>query len=252
MLIVNCSSIPSKVDGWCGMKLPNKLIEISGLTAYQEQTVLAVQDEDGKIYRIWENGKVEKLTEFTNEGDFEGITTTPSGDIWVLRSDAVLFQVTKHEGEYRTQKHRVPFLEDSESEGLCYDKATHSLFIAVKENAPGLSEKIKAIYRYSLSSHQLNKTPAFTINTKEFHKRYGRSSFAPSAISWDAKYQFLYVLSGRSQQIAVLNKSGKVVNGFNLDKDDHRQPEGLQYLNNTFLVANEGSGKSARIRCWQP
>lgn len=252
MLIVNCSSVPSKADGWCGMKLPDKLEEISGLTAFKEQTLLAVQDEEGKIFRLWESGKVETLTNFTDEGDFEGITTTESGEIWVLRSDATLFQISESKGKFSTQKHRIKHLENSESEGLCYDQATHSLLIAVKENAPDFNEKTKVVYRYSLNSHQLNQRPAFTINTKEFHEKYGRSSFAPSAISWGPKNELLYVLSGRSQQIAVLNKEGKVIKGYNLDKDRNRQPEGLHYLNNTFLIANEGNGKQARIRCWKP
>jgi uncharacterized protein YjiK len=247
--IVNCASTPIS-EHWCGIKLPFKLSEISGITSYKLGSALAIQDEEGTIYRLFKNGEVEELTDFAEDGDYEGIATTPKGEIWVLRSDGVLYQVVQKKGEYFSKVHEIKFLKNSDSEGLCYDSESNSLLIAVKDNAPDLKNKTKAVYRFSLSTHKIIKTPVFTIDTKDFHKIYGRSSFAPSAITIGKNDQHYYVLSGRSQQIAVVNRSGQVVDGFNLDREKHRQPEGILYDKSSFLIANEGRGKKARIRCW--
>ncbi len=251
LLIVNCASTPVS-EHWCDVKLPSKLSEISGITSYKHGSALAVQDEEGIVYRLFKNGEVEELTNFAEDGDYEGIATTPKGEIWVLRSDGVLYQIVQKKGEYFSKAHEIKLLKNSDSEGLCYNSESNSLLIAVKDNAPSLKNKIKAVYRFSLSTYKVVETPIFTIDTKDFHKIYGRSSFAPSAITIGKDDQHYYVLSGRSQQIAVVNRSGQVVDGFNLDREEHRQPEGILYDKSSFLIANEGRGKKARIRCWAP
>lgn len=251
LLFVHCTSIP-KSAGWCDKKLPNELIEISGITAYKHSDLLVVQDEDGIVYQLMKNGEVNKLTTFAEKGDFEGIAYTPKGEIWVLRSDGVLFQIIEKRKEFYTKIHPIDFLKKSDSEGLCFDDETNSLLIAVKDNAPDLSNKTKAVYRFSLNTHKIEKKPVFTIDTKKFHKVYGRSSFSPSAIVTRKNDQNYYVLSGKSQQIAVVNRHGKVIDGFNLSKEENRQPEGILFKEQQFLIANEGRGKKARIRCWMP
>ena len=253
ILLFQANCIPQKnTTQWCDEKLPDNLTEISGLAPWLKGSFLAVQDEDGKVFQLNTDGSVTKLLSFHEKGDFEGIATTPDKTIWVLRSDGTLFEIIKKKDDYQTTKHKLGYLKDSDSEGLCYDVETNSLLIAVKDEAPDLKNSQKAVYRFSLTSYELIKEPIFTIDTKRFHKVYGRSSFAPSAISLSADKQHYYVLSGRSQQIAVVNRSGKLVDGFNLDREEHRQPEGLKPFKTGFFIANEGRGKKARIRCWSP
>jgi len=251
LLEANCTSdIHNPL--WCNEKLPDNLTEISGLAPWEKGSFLAIQDEEGKVFKLDKNGNISKLVSFHKKGDFEGIATTPNATIWVLRSDGTLFEISKQNGEYQTKKHPLDFLEDSDSEGLCYDVETNSLLIAVKDYAPGLKNSKKAVYRFSLATYKLAEEPFLTIDTKRFHNVYGRSSFAPSAITLSNDGQHYYVLSGRSQQIAVLNRSGQLVDGYNLDREEHRQPEGIKSFKTGYFIANEGRGKKARIRCWSP
>ncbi len=241
--------------------LPYVLEEVSGLGWTPDNSLLAVDDETGKVfeYNLTKQDIVHSIT-FYKGDDFEGVELV-GNEIFILRSDGDLFKL-----DYIQSKESRAWVIENElgkkndTEGLGYNPISHKLIIACKEKAGLGKEDIKgrAFYTFDLSTNKLDKKPHFTITPKQlknfweerrnFDYDKDRIKFKPSAIAFHPISKDYYVLSSVGKMIIVVNSEGNIKATYPVYQRILGQPEGLAFSENGDLyVSSEGEGDRGYI-----
>ena len=251
--------------------LKDELREISGLSYYNDHSLLCVNDEKGIIYKFsLKKKEITKKYVFDKSGDYEGIEVV--GDqVFVLRSDGNIFAVDHMKNEdILSVKTKTQLNAGNNTEGLGYDFQSNSLLVACKGN-PGINNNFKgkrAIYKYSLKTNKLSDSPAFLIDQEQIRRildfdgytsfsvtlvesinpSQGDFTFQPSAVAMHPITNNLYVLGSVGKLLLVLNAEGDVLAIVKLKRKMFRQPEGICFSpDGTMYISNEGKGRAANI-----
>lgn len=235
--------------------LSSKLNEVSGLCLTDDQRLFAHNDEKGAIYQIdYSNGKIVKSfflgKILTVNQDFEGIAF--ANDLFYMITSSGLLYVFPEGNDKEVVKYSTIDLKMNskfEVEGLCYDPSTKSLLIACKEYAGKNYKGNRSVFSMLLGDNKLKKKPRFIISLKELDKKFRIKDFYPSAIEISLDGKTFYILSSKGATCLVeISSNGELVNAAKLDKNKHRQPEGLTQLKDgTMIIADEASGKRATL-----
>jgi uncharacterized protein YjiK len=235
-------------------EMPKVLTEISGLSYMNEQRFACVQDELGTIF-IYNtaSSSIEKQIPFAGTGDYEGLAVVTE-DIWILRADGKLFEVSSINQEKPVVKeHDTHLTIKQDSEGLCYDKKNNRLLIAIKGAEPD-ADDYKGIYAFDLSSKKMVQQPVFKIDLldKIFHQngpgKKKKTTINPSGITIDPQNGDMYITDGRSPQLLIIDATGKIRSLHQLDNNEFAQPEGISF--NTagdLFISNEGTKQPGNI-----
>ncbi len=255
-------------------ELPDKLIEISGLSlSVQPQQLAAIQDEDGTVFLIDKisGEKVEEIP-FGEPGDYEGIEIVGK-DMYIVKSSGKIYKI-KDAGQESAivTKHKTPLNKEFNVEGLSYDSKSNALLLACKGQPSVLdkeTEFARAIYAFHLESMTFDNTPVMILDRQdiltyfETHpllvktKKDGSTEELapekvechPSAIAIHPLDGNYYICSSKGKTLFVISPEGKILHIEKLSKKVHPQPEGIvfdQY--NTLYISSEGDEKKkARI-----
>lgn len=248
--------------------LPAVLHEISGITVIDTSTIAAIQDENGVLFFFdLEKGSVRRHFFFHADGDYEGIARVGK-TIYVLRSDAVLYEIPDYEeGEFTRTYYRLG-LPAAESEGLCYDSGNNRLLIAPKSNIEDAKKSRRVVYGFDLKKKKLIEKPVIKFDLSEIRKyaedylpdltvpgkKKAKKEFQielrPSAIAIHPLTNRLYVISAIEKLLFVFNMEGSVEHIERFDPQLFNQPEGITFLDNgDMLISNEGgAGRATLLR----
>ncbi|WP_162845356.1 SdiA-regulated domain-containing protein [Labilibaculum antarcticum] len=251
--------------------LKNELREISGLSYFNDHSLLCVNDEKGTIYKFsLKKKEITKKYKFDRSGDYEGVEVV--GDqVFVLRSDGNVFAVDHMRDEdILSVKNNTQLNAGNNTEGLGYDSKSNSLLIACKGN-PGIDEKFegkRAIYKYSLDSNILSDFPAFLVDQERIREildfngytnfaitllesinpSEGDVTFQPSGVAMHPITNNLYVIGSVGKLLIVLSPEGEMLAVVKLRRSMFRQPEGICFTpDGTMFISNEGKGSVATI-----
>ena len=247
--------------------LPGKLREISDITVLSQNEIACVEDEQGIVFVYdLEAKRITDEVHFASHGDYEGLAVVGS-QVYVLRSDGVLFQLAslkRHTAVQKIELH-LPFRE---SEGLCLDSAHSRLLIAPKSHEQsGKGKDSRPIYAYDLRQQILVQTPVFDVSVREIRrfakhhdlpiprrpKKNGESMhyalhFMPSAIAMHPVSGEVFIISAVDHVLVSSDSIGNVTGYAVLDAEKFRQPEGIAFLpNGDMLISNEAAGKVATL-----
>jgi len=211
--------------------LSDDLEEISGLAYIDENTIAAVQDEDGAIFLIDSNsGEIKDEIQFGKNGDYEGITYC-HGKYWVLRSDGTLFKVRNNK---EPKKFSFNDKKGFDFEGLCYDEKNERLLIACKSHKKKDKNKYIYIYGFSLKDKKFEDKPVLKISKEKIHPR-----FKPSGIAIHPNGD-IYILSAFSNTLVVLSESGDLKSVVPLIVKNFQQAEGITFTpDGDLYISNE-------------
>jgi uncharacterized protein YjiK len=250
-------------------RVPNELMEISGISFINDTVLVAIQDEEGILY-FYDLLKEEitKKYEFWKGKDYEDLAVV-GNDLWIVSSSGALYEIKNFKSEYTKPKvFKTVLKEDNNIEGLAYDKKNNRLLLAVKDISLDGDEKEKDIYAFDLKTKTLNPTAIYSIRLSEIEsffkgdeieefskkilKAVGNQNlnqvFRTSALSFHPITGELYVLSSLNNIVAVLNSKGSIVRILELDGKEFIQPEGLAFTHDGRLfISNEGKGQQANI-----
>jgi len=251
--------------------LKGELREISGLSYFNDHSLLCINDEKGTIYKFsLKKKEITKKYKFDRSGDYEGVEVV--GDqVFVLRSDGKVFAVNRMRNkDILSVKYNTQLNAGNNTEGLGFDSKSNSLLIACKGN-PGINKKFKwkrAIYKYSLDSNKLSDSPAYLIDQERIREildfngytnfsvtllesinpSEGDVTFQPSAVAVHPITNNLYVLGSVGKLLIVLNPEGELLAIVKLKRKLFRQPEGICFSpDGTMFISNEGKGRAANI-----
>ncbi len=246
------------------VKLHHDLDEVSGLSYFSENVLVAVEDETGKLYLIdTQEGKILERKKFAKAGDYEGVAFL-NNNLYVIKSDGHLYSF-EQDSDYPegTTVAKLPFSINNDVEGLtAIAEPSPALLIACKAAAGINGNKIKgrAIYHYDLNTGILDQRPWLHIDKQgieTFIDSQGLEGkvkdFKPSGIAQHPLSKDIYILSHHRKQLLVVNSEKEIKAWIRLDKDMFRQPEGICFSpDGTLYISNEAQEGRANILSFEP
>ena len=235
--------------------LPYVLEEVSGLSYKSPNSILAVDDEKGKIfeYNLLKK-EVTQTIKFHHAADFEGVEFVKN-KIFALRSDGDIFEFRySKKASVEPRKFETSLSIANDTEGLGYDPISNKLLIACKEKGEiGKKEvKGKAIYGFDLKSKELDKKPILTISEKQLRNFWkknrvndikGHLNFKPSAIAFHPIQEVFYILSSTGKLLIVMDRDEQILATYPLSSKRLHQPEGLCFSpTGDMYISSEGDG----------
>jgi uncharacterized protein YjiK len=236
------------------LDLPPPLNEISGLSYFDENSVIAIQDERAIVYIVnLDDGSIRHQVKFGPSGDYEGIATV--GDtVYVVSSSGKIyyFDFNIDEGEAKSGIIETSITINNDVEGLTYDKKRNRLLIACKgEGELGNNKaKGKSIYPLDLNTQVLEEIPVGSIRKKELEpfitKDYPnmklKSGIGPSGIAIHPFTGKTFVLAHDGKAIVILDENGKIEKYIPLNPGLFQQPEGICFnQKGDMFISNEAS-----------
>ncbi|MHA6697699.1 SdiA-regulated domain-containing protein [Chryseobacterium sp. A321] len=227
------------------------LHEISAI-GFWGDTLIAVEDENGIIYKFTPFSKKLEQTQFAPTGDYEGIAIA-NDFVVVLRSDGTLFSIPKKElSKEKTNLAREwnSLLPKGEYESLAYNAKDALLYAVCKSCSVDKKSDKTSGYKLSLSREgEIKKVGEFTLEHSlldSFSSLKGKK-FRPSALGQNPKTGEWYLLSSVNQMLVVLDDKMSPKAAYALDPKLYNQPEGLAFdKDGALFISNEGGSKTSR------
>ena len=256
-------------------KLPHRLDEISGLSYFEQNKLMCIQDEKGTMYVFdLKKGKVTEKFKFGMGNDYEDIEVVKES-AYILQSNGTLHKVEDFTtGTPQIKKYNTSLSRKNDAEGLAFDAESGALFIACK-GSPHLKKKQKAlmkgkkaVYQFDLHTHKLIKNPAYLIDkicvknanedfqgTNFFSKLFRLSDpqglsgkFRPAGIAVHPKTKNIYIISSSDNMLIVMNRRGDIIGAVRLSQEVFKQPEGICFNpEGDLFISNEKRKKRANI-----
>ncbi len=223
--------------------LPPELVEISGLSNFNNSSLLAVQDEKGWVYQIsTSSGKIIRKIKFGKKGDYEGIEYVDS-KVYVTNSNGTIYSFKWTEkSEIEAEVTKTSLKSSDNIEGLGSKKT--KLLLTNKDGSK------KNIYSFSTENNKLKSEPLATLTTKkieEFIKQnkihtVSKVKFKTSGIAVHPLTKETYLLAHGGKAIIVLNEELKIKSYVQLNPYLFKQPEGICFTSDgTLYISNEGT-----------
>lgn len=227
------------------MSMKESLLEISGITYLSNDTVLALNDEEGIIFSVPWLGKRNRHTRFASDGDFEEVAKYKSW-IFALRSDGTIYVLPEHSANRASTKKLEDILPKGEYESLYADESINKLFVLCKRcKSKERKRNILQGYTFELTNDHIGTRETFTIDISSLvslpNDKEKKFDFAPSAIAKNKLTNEWYILSSKDKALLITDENWKAKQLFPLDPGTFNQPEGISFDDNHNLyISNEG------------
>lgn len=244
------------VNRWA---LSDSLAEVSGITFFQNDRLIAIEDMHPILYEIKRGdsvGAIVNKMEFTqtvkDKFDFEDLAAV--GDtVYALWSHGAIFKITKQKQGYVSEKTKTGLQKENNTEGLAYDPSTGNLLVACKDDAGRVEAKksTRAIFEFDTKADSLWPEPFMLINKSDFENVAGEKvDFNPAAIAVHPVTHDIFIISTKDTKcIAQFSHDGKLKAFDYFQKEILPQPEGMCFdkNGNLFISTEARHGKPAYI-----
>jgi hypothetical protein len=225
------------------------LDEISGIFFLPaDSTVVALNDEEGKLYRVNMLGKLtSKAFKFAKKSDFEDLSF--DGTYWyAIKSNGEVTRIT-HAFTDSFNIRTFDFPEKGwEFETIVFDDQKNKIVAISKVPAQLRDGKIPAFVLDTLTGtfqYDSMYSPDTTGIRNMVKKK--KNEFKPTAAAFHPITQELYILSVNERMLVTM-KDGKITGAFKLEKTQFRQPEGICFMpNGNLMISNEAQESTANI-----
>ena len=226
--------------------MPESLLEISGITFYKgkSDTVYAIQDEQGRFFRIPWGVKKQMNAKFGKQGDYEDVAIV-NEKVVILKSNGSFFIFPFADAIYEeidSVREWKRLLPEGEYEGMYGDEATRSLYVICKNCAEDNSKNSVSGYIYQVGD-SVYQTGTFMIDVNEIKAFTGKvkRGFRPSAIAKNPVTSDWYIISAVNKLLVVTDSKWKIKEACLLNGNMFNQPEGLAFdEKGNMYISNEG------------
>lgn len=228
-------------------KMPEILDEISGIAFLngKKDTVYAVQDEEGLLFRFSLDNDKNEFKKFAKKGDYEDLAIL-NDYIVILKSEGALltFPRTHIEGEKIGNVLEInTLLPQGEYEGLYADSETSNLYVLCKECREAKSSKKAMGYVLKMATNgTVSSKGQFEIDVKDIETKTGdkKLNFKPSALAKNKIANEWYILSSTNHLLVVTDEAWTVKEVYKLNPVVFQQPEGMAFdSDNNLYISNE-------------
>ena len=230
--------------------MPESLLEISGITFHKgkSDTVYAIQDEQGRLFRLGWGVKKQFNAKFGKQGDYEDVAIV-NEKVVILKSNGSLFIFPFADAVYEeldSVRELKGLLPEGEYEGMYGDEATNSLYVICKNCADDNSKNSVSGYIYQVGD-SVYQTGTFSIDVNEIKSFTGKvkRGFRPSAIAKNPVTSDWYIISAVNKLLVVTDSKWKIKEACWLNSNMFNQPEGLAFdEKGNMYISNEGGDLS--------
>ncbi|MDR6809605.1 DNA-binding beta-propeller fold protein YncE [Dyadobacter sp. BE34] len=245
-LAVNNSLKHYNLDKPQKFNMPESLLEISGI-AFRDQlndTIYAINDEEGKIFRLGWNVRKQLNSKFGKHGDYEDVSIV-GGTAYVLKSNGTLYSFpfdsanSKKVNEVNEIKNVLP---KGEYEGMYADRLTNSLYVLCKNCSVDHSAGTASGYIIKLDNFPAIMN-SFRIDLESIadSRKNVKDGLRPSGLAKNPLSGEWYVISAARKLLIVTDSSWKIKGTFSLNSNLFNQPEGIAFDKFANLyISNEG------------
>ena len=226
--------------------LPESLLEISGIAFHQgkNDTIYAVQDEQGRVFRLAWNSRKQYNAKFGKQGDHEDLALTKN-QVIVLKSNGTLFSFPFQDAVYEeldSVKEWKGLLPKAEYEGMGVDPSNDQLYVICK-NCPGDNSKTVVTGYVLQAGDSIYRLREFTINVKEIKSITGKvkRGFRPSGLAKNPVTSEWFMVSAVNKLLVIADSNWKITHACQLNGNVFNQPEGIAFDHEGNLyISNEG------------
>ncbi|MCE7064215.1 SdiA-regulated domain-containing protein [Dyadobacter sp. CY326] len=227
--------------------MPESLFEISGIAFNQQSadTVYAVQDEDGRLYRLgWDNPR-QHSAKFAKKGDYEDVAILQD-KVVILKSNGFLYTFPLSEAIYEDPEQVHEFkkiLPKGEYEGMYGDEKSGKIYILCKSCTQDNAKASVTGYILEPDKDSTQATGTFAINVDEIKALTGKVSrgFKPSGLAKNPITNDWYIISAVNKMMVVTDSKWKVKEVYLLNGNMFIQPEGIAFdKTGNLYISNEG------------
>lgn len=225
--------------------MPESLFEISGISFNKgnADTIYAIQDEDGKVFRLAWGVKVQKHTKFAKKGDFEDISIV-NDQVVILKSNGVLYSFPLSETAFEEAENVQEYkklLPKGEYEGMYADDQTNNIYVLCK-NCAETDSKVK-VPGYIINLNTPDSLQTFSIDVNQIKAITGKveRGFRPSALARNPVNNNWYIVSAVNKMLVITDDKWNVKHVVALSSNTFTQPEGIAFdKNGNMYISNEG------------
>jgi uncharacterized protein YjiK len=230
--------------------MPESLLEISGIAFKNghSDTVYAVQDEEGKLFRVALGVKKQYHTRFAKKGDFEDLSIIRDR-VFVLRSNGSivsfpLADATSHETHNIEEWKRI--VPKGEFEGIYGDEKSAQLYMLCKNCAQDNPKQAVSGFIFH-ATDSLTQTGTFQLNVESIRSKAGnmKAGFKPSGLAQNPVTKEWFIISAVNKLLVVTDGLWQVREVAPLPLGTFNQPEGIAFDNaGNLYISNEGGDLS--------
>ena len=226
-------------------ELGGKLREISGIAWVDENTMLAENDEAGKVFTInLQDKKDFKYANFTfgERQDYEDIVKL-GNTLYLLISTGQIVEIPDYNRGGDVQGTLIASVpgKSNEFEAMYYDKEVNSLILLCK-SCHKEKNQVRTAFRFDLATRAFADTAYYTIDLNEIRQKLkdNRADFYPSAAAIHPLQNKLYIVSSIGKLLVITDKKGKVEQAIPISAAMFPQPEGITFApNGDMYISNE-------------
>lgn len=228
--------------------LKRPLREISGIDYINENKLVAINDEAGKLFFINPASGQFEAVEFGSKDDYEDVAKA-GPFYYVLNSKGQLFEISVGDNKLLAT-FTGDFGDFMEFESLCYDKANEQLLLVCKHC--GKHQDSINCYRFSLAEKKFIPGVYFSISLSDIRVKGRDNSIEckPSAAAINPVTGKLYIIASIGKVLLQCTPGGALEAVYGLNPDYFPQPEGMTFSTSGDLyISNEGGkGKATLLK----
>ncbi|MGK7393214.1 MAG: SdiA-regulated domain-containing protein [Candidatus Cyclobacteriaceae bacterium M3_2C_046] len=241
--------------------LPNDLLEISGLTYFDQDQLACLQDEDGDVY-IYDlpSKEVIQVVDFGKGGDYEGVEFV-NNIFYMIKSNGDLYYFHYDKSnKVKSEEVELPLNSDNNVEGLGFLPQKNLLLIACKGKA-GFgkeAEKIRgrAIYAFDRKKMEMNQKPWLIVDHDLIEQQLEQQNFSkikhlpfkPSGVAVHPIDEKVYIIASVGKLLMIFTQEGEFDEIVPLPPKYFNQPEGICFNpQGDLFISNEGIDHGGNI-----
>lgn len=226
--------------------MPESLLEVSGITFNEgkSDTIYAIQDEQGRLFRLGWGVKKQVNAKFGKQGDYEDVAIVKDRVI-ILKSNGNLITFPLADAVYveiDDAQEWKGLLPAGEYEGMYGDNATGNLYIICKNCNDDNSKNEVSGYIFQ-TGDSIYQTGTFKIDVDEIKSFTGKvkRGFRPSGIAKNPLTLEWYIISAVNKLLVVTDSNWKIKEVCMLNGNKFTQPEGIAFdIDGNLYISNEG------------
>jgi len=231
--------------------MPETLLEISGISFNKgiNDTIYAIQDEEGKLFRLALGNKKQYHGKFGKSGDYEDLSIVRDKVI-ILKSNGSLFSFPFTDAIYDeidSVREYSKILPEGEYEGMYGDEISGKLYILCKNCKVDNNDNVTG-YIYRADGDELTRQGEFNIDVDPVKPFSGKvkKGLRPSALAKNPLTHEWFIVSAVNQLLVITDENWKVKAAYPLNGNTFNQPEGIAFdAAGNMYISNEGDDISA-------
>ncbi|WP_346237625.1 SdiA-regulated family protein [Niabella insulamsoli] len=226
-------------------EMEDPLLEISGISFANNDSLFAIQDEQGRMFYGVPGNPMEQQVKFSKGGDFEDISIMEQM-VFVLKSNGSVYSfplADRSSEELTSTREWKKMIPKGEYESLFANSENQLVYILCKTCKADKKEPLVKGYALKWQHHNLQLDHEFSLKIAPIEAMLSdkKETIRPSAITFDPHTKQWFIIASINKLLIIADVDWNATQAYNLDPKIYRQPEGIAFDSKRNLyISNEG------------